>query len=630
MRISLLTRLTISFIAMLLLVVAASAGGLILSQSAGRSLTAFRQAGSEQERIRELQTSWSSVSDNINSLLITRSYATYESQVVASVESFNNQLQDLVDQPPAVSEQGRLNNRPLVEEISGINTQFGKALAEFFAFIQQGRWGSANTLHQTSIAPLLPQMQEKLAQINKNIQDEASLSSSLVEQTRSGTLIAWGVLILAAIVMSLGIVYSARRDLIQPLTRLSLEVRQITAAKSVTDEPGSTALLSQSSDLRAYEHRSDEVGELTRAIVLMTDWLREAYSSLEKRVNERTHELERRTEQVQAASQVARDITSRRELGDLLNFAVNLIRERFGFYHAGVFLMDDRREYAVLHAATGEAGGQMLAQGHKLRVGETGLVGYVTHTGKSRIALDVGQDAVHFKNPLLPETRSEAALPLRVGGEVMGALDIQSQQEAAFDEEDLTILQVIADQLATAIYNARLLEELQETMGEMERFSGEYRQQSWRALTAASGVLGYQYDGVNLTPIRATDAGQADDMNTRSASRIPVSIPLQVGGQVIGALELIPDQGELPSEQVFLLSNLASRISQILESARLFEEAQSRAGREQAINRLTANVTRSLDADVVLRAAASELGQIPSVVEASIVLTTGQDAGLRS
>ncbi|HIE37864.1 MAG TPA: GAF domain-containing protein, partial [Anaerolineae bacterium] len=138
-------------------------------------------------------------------------------------------------------------------------------------------------------------------------------------------------------------------------------------------------------------------------------------------------------------------------MDDLLDRAVNLIRERFGFYHAGIFLLDERGEYAVLRAATSEAGRRMLERGHKLKVGEVGIVGYVTSTGQPRIVLDVDTDAIHFKNPLLPETRSELALPLRVGDRIIGALDVQSVQEAAFDEEDVAILQTMADQLAVAI-----------------------------------------------------------------------------------------------------------------------------------------------------------------------------------
>ena len=172
---------------------------------------------------------------------------------------------------------------------------------------------------------------------------------------------------------------------------------------------------------------------------------------LERRVAERTSDLERRTVQLRVAAEVAREATTAEEMDDLLDRAVNLIRERFGFYHAGIFLLDERGEYAVLRAATSEAGRRMLERGHKLKVGEVGIVGYVTSTGQPRIVLDVDTDAIHFKNPLLPETRSELALPLRVGDRIIGALDVQSVQEAAFDEEDVAILQTMADQLAVAI-----------------------------------------------------------------------------------------------------------------------------------------------------------------------------------
>ncbi|MBA3534605.1 MAG: MASE1 domain-containing protein, partial [Ardenticatenales bacterium] len=177
---------------------------------------------------------------------------------------------------------------------------------------------------------------------------------------------------------------------------------------------------------------------------------------LEKRVKERTAHLERRSVQLQVAAEVARDATtSTHTMDDLLNGAVELIRSRFGFYHAGIFLVDKAGDYAVLRAAASEAAPAMLAQGHKLKIGETGIVGNVTDTGLPRIALDVGADAVHFKNPHLPNTRSEMAIPLKIGGQIIGALDVQSEQEAAFDQDDIATLSTLADQVAIAIQNVR-------------------------------------------------------------------------------------------------------------------------------------------------------------------------------
>jgi signal transduction histidine kinase/ActR/RegA family two-component response regulator len=198
---------------------------------------------------------------------------------------------------------------------------------------------------------------------------------------------------------------------------------------------------------------------LNRSLILsqsMVEKLQAQQEALEQEIKERTAKMERRAAQLQVAAEIARDTSATRGLDELLNHAVSLVRDRFGFYHAGIFLVDERGEYAVLQAAAGEAGDAMLKQGHRLKVDEVGIVGYVTGIGQPRIALDVGADAVHFKNPFLPETRSELALPLKVGGRVIGALDVQSQRAAAFDQDDMAVFQTMADQLAVAIENARL------------------------------------------------------------------------------------------------------------------------------------------------------------------------------
>ena len=165
--------------------------------------------------------------------------------------------------------------------------------------------------------------------------------------------------------------------------------------------------------------------------------------------------------QLTTAAEVSRAASSILDPAKLLPEVVNLIRDRFNFYYVGLFLLDESGEYAVLRAGTGEAGRQMLEMGHKLEVGGTSMVGWCTAHGKARIALDVGKEAVRFDNPLLPETRSEMALPLITRGRVIGAMTIQSTKPAAFSGEDIATLQTMADQVANAIENARLLEETQ-------------------------------------------------------------------------------------------------------------------------------------------------------------------------
>jgi len=210
-----------------------------------------------------------------------------------------------------------------------------------------------------------------------------------------------------------------------------------------------------------HTERRDEIGTLARAFNQMSQQLRDLIAGLEEQVSKRTYQwqdanykLQRRAIQLEAVTLVGRAISSILNLDDLLLEVVNLIRARFDFYHAGVFLIDESGAWAMLRQATGEAGQRMLARKHRLAVGGQSIVGWAAANRQPRIALDVGEDAVHFKNLDLPHTRSEMALPLMVGNRLLGVLDVQSTEESAFDDEDVAILSLMADQVAVAIDNA--------------------------------------------------------------------------------------------------------------------------------------------------------------------------------
>ncbi len=209
--------------------------------------------------------------------------------------------------------------------------------------------------------------------------------------------------------------------------------------------------------------------------IFLARQITQAQGELENRVEERTAELQnavarlkRRAIQLQVASEVAKDATSVRNLDELLNRVVNLARDRFEFYHVAVFLLDETGEYAVLTAASGETGRKMIRRGHKLKVGAEGIVGYVASMVQPHIALDVDADTVHYNQPMLPETRSELAVPLKVGEQVIGVLDIQSNRKNAFDKDDILVLQTMSDQLAVAINNIRLLEDVRQHADELK------------------------------------------------------------------------------------------------------------------------------------------------------------------
>ena len=231
----------------------------------------------------------------------------------------------------------------------------------------------------------------------------------------------------------------------------------------------------------------------------LTVQLAEEQSSLERRVVERSTDLKKRADQFEIASQVAREISGKNDLDTLLDTSASLIRERFGFYHVGIFLTDEKKEYAVLRSATGEAGQVMLERGHRLKIGEIGMVGYVVSQGEARISMDVDSDAVHYKNPLLPETRSELALPLRLGEITIGAMDVQSVVPNAFSHEDIRILQTIADQLAIAFEKTRLVVELQRSLEELDSTDRAATQKAWRShLRNTRQKMTYRYRNAHL------------------------------------------------------------------------------------------------------------------------------------
>jgi|GEM_PF-1185659 len=423
-----------------------------------------------------------------------------------------------------------------------------------------------------------------------------------LEAVSANSTLALGITVIVALGAALiGSVLSVRQ-VVGPIQRLSVTAEALGRGELST---------------RAGLEGGAELVKLAETLNTMAAQLQETLTSLEQRVAERTLSLERRSSQLQAASEIARDAASIRDPNELMTRAVNLIREGFGFYHAGLFLLDERGEYAVLRAATGEAGHTMLEQSHRLRVGETGIVGFVAATGQPRIALDVGADAVHFRNPLLPETRSEMGLPLKVGRQVIGVLDVQSREPSAFKEDDITTLQIMADQLAVAIENARLFQQAEASLKQLETLYGRYSQQAWERLAQLSGLRGYHYDRSDLLPL-AVDTHPA--RSPLEAARPPVTIPLRVRGQVIGALDVWPESESWSPEDTALLEEISNRVSQTLESARIFEEAQARAMREQTLNQFTARFTRSLDLDSLLATAARELGQMPDVAEVAIHL----------
>ncbi|MFT3894794.1 MAG: GAF domain-containing protein [Anaerolineales bacterium] len=339
--------------------------------------------------------------------------------------------------------------------------------------------------------------------------------------------------------------------------------------------------------------------------------------TLEERVKERTTALEKRASRLQIVSNVARSIASVQDINTLLSDVTHIISNQFGFYHVGVFLIDANREYAILRAANSEGGERMLNRQHKLRLDSNSIVGYVTSREEPRIALDVGADAVYFNNPDLLGTRSEMALPLRLAGRVIGALDVQSTEANAFTEEDIATLSILADQVAIAIENARLFSESHDALVESQGTFDKYVKQEWRSFAKQAKVTGFVYDGKRVSvwdgskqPEQKRNIVQTGRLSLQKVSPT-IAIPIKLRGQTIGMLDVRSKSGqrEWTPDEITLLEAAAERAALALENARLVESAQRRAARERAIGEISSKIGTFSDMNAILQTAVEELGR---------------------
>ena len=333
-------------------------------------------------------------------------------------------------------------------------------------------------------------------------------------------------------------------------------------------------------------------------------------TELEQRVEERTAGLIKKTEQLRAASYIARQTAEVEDLLSLLDIVVNLITDQFGFYHTGIFLVNETGDTAVLQAASSEGGKRMIEKGHSIVVGTQGIIGYAVAQKNYRIALDVGADAVFFENIDLPATHSEIALPLIIQNRVLGVLDIQSDQPQAFSVEDVDVLQTLADQVAVAIENARLLDESQTALMQLEAVTNFRTREAW------TQRLQKQAHAFTYTPLGLrADASMSEEENHA------LNIPILLRGQKIGAISITRKNDERWNKvDEDMITEVAYQVGLAIDNIRLLENATQRAQQEKTVSELAARFSQSLDIDSLLQTAARELGQVPEISEVSVFI----------
>lgn len=422
-----------------------------------------------------------------------------------------------------------------------------------------------------------------------------------------------GLLLIAILggLLLIGIFFEV--TIIRPMQRLSL-----TAARAAQGRVLDTVEIPP---------QRDEIGMLTQSFRTLNAMMRKDIRLLEARIAQRTRDIETTREIGQIAS-------SLRDVDTLLRRILDMIVERFeNVYHAQVFLIDATKRFAVLRASTGEAGRQLIERGHRLAVGSQSVVGKAAGDGLAVVATDTLTSPIHKANDLLPHTRAELALPLRTGEGVIGVLDVQSRQPEAFAEGDIRLFQAMADHLAIALTNARLFEESQARLREIEDLNRRLTSDAWRG-----------YANIRRRLLRTDTGGQPDaltsdwsDLQRRAVATKDLveivdkdtatfALPVILRDQVFGAVEWTVPRSSYNENTRLLARELVTRLAITADNVRLFEQSQRMADRERLVNEISNRLIQQSDVAQVLQIAVRELGQALRVPETTIRLALGDDS----
>lgn len=369
-----------------------------------------------------------------------------------------------------------------------------------------------------------------------------------------------------------------QRTTIQPINTLNQQVVKIAENQNPSE--------------RLPVASQNEIGRLSSSINSVLDGLEKSQTNVHARLN-----------QIRTVAEISRSVASMLDPQLLSQQVVELVKDRFDLYYVGVFLLDDKGEFALLKAGTGEAGRQMLAANHKLAVGGTSMIGWCTSNRKARIALDVGKEAVRFENPHLPLTRSELAIPIVSRYIVFGALTLQSKSVNAFSEEDIQIFQGIADSMAIALENSRLFQESQNSIEEIQKLNRAYVQSAWQERLQTDQGFSYEYENLAKP--------------TSESGKI-FTFPIRLRDQNLGSIALEANEKGFLPEEIEFITAITDQIALALENVRLLEGTQARAAYERRLNTMTADFSQKTSVEDILRSISKELSSIPFVSSVSV------------
>ncbi len=429
-------RIGIGFALLTLLVLAASGFGLLLAQSVERTINTT-QTGTEQiQAIRTLEQHWSTVAATVDRMLLTRQIGLIDQTLQDSLAAFNRDLANL-QVGTELSDSAEMTI--IMNNLQSFGGELDSLVGEITALANDGRWAQAQARRHTEMASIQRRFDGNLEQFSDLI--EANVAGSINESIRLQNTLrtSWIVAAAAALFGGILVSYLTVRSITHPVQELTSQMERVTQR----DFSAVVPLM-----------RNDEIGKLSQAFALMTNWLRESYEELEQRVALRTQAL-------QASSEVSRSLSTILELDKLVIEVVEQIKVTFDYYHVHIYLFDDAKEKLVMAGGTGRAGTAMLAANHTILPNQ-GLVGRAASSREVTLIPDVSQAPNWLPNPLLPDTKAEIAVPIMSGDRVWGVLDVQHNVTDGLSQADVDLLESIANQVAVALRNADLYEQAQQ------------------------------------------------------------------------------------------------------------------------------------------------------------------------
>lgn len=315
-------------------------------------------------------------------------------------------------------------------------------------------------------------------------------------------------------------------------------------------------------------------------------------------------QLQNRTEKLRAIAAITATAASIHNFEELVSSVATIVSQQLGYYHVGVYLLDEQKQFALLRSTSSEGGRRMVSSEFRLRIGQQkNVVTFAVQTGQPQIAHASEIDQEDAGRIYLPDTKSELAFPLKSGDEIIGALDLQSLENNAFSGDDISILAILADQIGIAIQNALIYEQSERALREANIAFNQASGRDWKAYAETVQSKGYRYDGIKPEPIK--------ELRRSKLEGNAVSIPVQLRGQTIGQLKLKPSDTskQWTEDELAMAKATAERAALAMEGARLLEEAQNRAARESFLSAMASKLSTSFQLDSILRDTVEELGQ---------------------